>query len=264
VNDHLATHPTPIPVSGGDTLWAERTGAGSPVILLHGAGHDSRLWDAVVPKLAGHQTVIRFDARGLGRSATPTQPFWDVADLLAVQDHFDLGSTALVGLSMGGEAALDFTLAHPERVSALALIGASVSGYDWPDAPGLSAYTAARRDRDAERLAELELAIWAGMGAGAPGHDVIAAMVSENAERRVACEPLALYPEHDAISCLDQINAPTLIIHGDRDYPEIGAIARLLAHGIPNAHHEVVPNADHYLPLRAPERLASLLLAHLP
>lgn len=61
-------------------------------MLLHGAGMDSRLWDAIVPELARHHDLIRYDPRGLGRSTPPAEP---------------------VGLSMGGESALDFALAHP-------------------------------------------------------------------------------------------------------------------------------------------------------
>lgn len=244
-------------------LWAERAGTGSPVVLLHGAGGDSRLWDAVFPELSRHHTVIRYDARGLGRSTPPTKPFRDVEDLRAVVDHFGLDRAALVGLSMGAEASLDFALAYPERVSALVLIGASASGHIWPDSPESSAYEAARRERDSTRLAELELSIWAGMGVDAPGGAAIAAMVRENAERRVVCEPLALYPEHDAVSRLDHVNVPTLVVHGDRDHPEIAAIARRLVEGIPNARHEIVLEADHYPPLRAPRQLTELILAHL-
>ncbi|MFG2843748.1 alpha/beta fold hydrolase [Kitasatospora sp. NPDC048296] len=96
----------------GGHLWAERRGAGTPVVLLHGSGMDSRLWDAVVPELSRHHDVIRYDACGLGRSTPPERTFDDVEDLRAVLDHFGLDRAALVGLSMGGETALDFTLAH--------------------------------------------------------------------------------------------------------------------------------------------------------
>lgn len=65
-------------------MWAERTGTGTPVVLLHGAGMDARLWDAIVPELALHHDVIRYDARGLGRSTLPAQRFCDVEDLAAV------------------------------------------------------------------------------------------------------------------------------------------------------------------------------------
>ncbi len=253
-----------VPAPGGGRLWAERTGAGRPVVLLHGSGMDSRLWDAVVPALSRHHDVIRYDARGLGRSAEPEHPFDDVEDLRAVLDHFGLRSAALVGLSMGGETALDFALAHPGRVASLALVGASVSGHDWPPSPETTAYAQARRRGDAAALAELELSVWAAMGRTAPGGELITAMVEENAARRLVSEHfLAGAPERAAEPRLGLITAPTLVVHGDRDHPEIAAIAHRLAADIPGARGHLVPDADHYLPLRTPARLTELLLAHL-
>jgi 3-oxoadipate enol-lactonase len=252
-----------IPVSGDARLWAERVGTGSPVVLLHGAGMDSRLWDRIVPELARCHDVIRYDARGLGRSTPPDEPFSDVEDLRAVLDYFGLRQAALVGLSMGGESALDFALTHPEKVTALALVGASVSGHRWPKGPELTAYATARRERHTIALAELELSIWAGMGPTAPGWELINAMVTHNAARRIVSEQHCAAGQN-AEARLADVAAPTLVVHGDRDHPEIGVIARLLAAGIPGAHGEIIPNADHYLPLRAPEHLTKLLLAHLP
>jgi 3-oxoadipate enol-lactonase len=252
-----------VPVSGEGSLWAQCSGAGDPVVLLHGAGMDSRLWDAVFHPLARRHTVIRYDARGLGRSSAPSEPFWDVEDLHAVLDHFGVDRAALVGLSMGGETSLDFALTYPTRISALTLIGTSVGGHSWPHSAEVSAYAAARRQRDAARLADLELSIWASMGISAPGGELIARIVTENAQRRIVSEGFAVYPDQDTVSRLHQITVPTLIVHGDQDHPEIGTIARRLTTAIPNAHLEVVPDADHYLPLRAPARLIDLLLAHL-
>jgi hypothetical protein len=55
---------------------------------------DSRLWTVVAPALAGHHTVVRYDARGLGRSSAPEQPYRDVDDLAAVLDHVDIDRAA--------------------------------------------------------------------------------------------------------------------------------------------------------------------------
>jgi 3-oxoadipate enol-lactonase len=254
-----------LPAPGGGRLWAERSGAGSPVVLLHGAGLDARLWDDVVPELARHHDVIRYDARGLGRSTPPDQLFSDVEDLRAVLDYFGLREAALVGMSMGGETSLDFALAHPGRVSALGLVGASVGGHVWPETPELSAYATARREQDPAVLAELELSIWASMGRAAPGGELIEAMVAQNAKRRIVSEQhIASSPDHNAEARLGDIAVPTLVIHGDRDHPEIGVIAERLVTGIPGARGQMIPDADHYLPLRTPERLTALLLAHLP
>jgi 3-oxoadipate enol-lactonase len=251
-----------ISASGGSHVWAERAGDGPPLVLLHGSVHDSRLWNGVFAELARQHTVVRYDARGLGRSSPPTAPFRYEDDLLAVLDHFGFQAAGLVGLSMGGEVALDFALEHPERVRSLTLIAASAGGHEWPSSPEMDDYVVAHRGSDGRRIAELELAIWASLGDRAPGFDVIEPMVRENAEITAAAEKgHALSAEADAVDCLDRIKAPTLVIVGDHDHPEIGVIAGRLADGIPGARLTVVADADHYLPLRAPGRLLELLLA---
>ncbi|TDQ01296.1 alpha/beta fold hydrolase [Labedaea rhizosphaerae] len=250
-----------VPVSGAGHLWAEKLGDGAPMVLLHGSVQDSRLWDGVFAELALHRTAIRYDARGLGRSTPPTAPFRYEDDLLAVLDHFGIDRAALVGLSMGGEVALDFTLEHPERVRSLTLVAASASGHEWPPAPELDAYTAANQGNNADRLAELELAVWASLGDRAPGYSAIATMVTENAAVRAAAQKGHVrVAAEDAVEHLGRIDVPTTIVVGDHDHPEIGVIARRLAEGIPGARLEVVAGADHYLPLRAPERLAEILV----
>jgi pimeloyl-ACP methyl ester carboxylesterase len=249
-----------VPVSGDGRLWTEQSGDGAPVVLLHGSVHDSRLWDGVFPDLALHRTAIRYDARGLGRSTPPTAPFRYEDDLLAVLDHFDVERAALVGLSMGGEVALDFTLEHPERVRSLTLVAASAGGHDWPRSPELDAYAAADRGSDPDRLAEVELALWASLGDRAPGYPAIATMVTENARVRVAAaKGHVLFSAEGAVEHLDRVEVPTTVVVGDHDHPEIRVIARRLVEGIPGARLEVVAGADHYLPLRAPERLTEVI-----
>ncbi|MFZ3474713.1 alpha/beta fold hydrolase [Streptomyces sp. 4.24] len=250
-----------IPVAGGSRIWAEKAGDGPPLVLLHGSVHDSRLWNGVFAALARHHTVVRYDARGQGRSTPPTAPFRYEDDLLAVLDRFGFRTAGLVGLSMGGEVALDFTLEHPERVRSLTLIAASAGGHEWPRSPETDAYDAARRGSAGGRVAELELALWASLGDRAPGFEVIEPMVRENADIGAAAEKgHALDPDEAAVDRLDRIEVPTTVVVGDHDHPEIGVIAGRLADGIPGARLEVVAGADHYLPLRAPGPLLQLLV----
>jgi pimeloyl-ACP methyl ester carboxylesterase len=123
-----------IPVADGSHIWAERSGDGPALVPLHGSVHDSRLWNGVFAELTRHHTVVRYDARGLGRLSPPTAPFRYEDDLLAVLDRFGFQAAGLVGLRMGGEVALDFALEHPERVRSLTLIAASADGHEWPRA----------------------------------------------------------------------------------------------------------------------------------
>ncbi|MEU5848765.1 alpha/beta fold hydrolase [Saccharopolyspora shandongensis] len=93
------------------------------------------------------------------------------------------------------------------------------------------------------------------MGAAATGGELIEVVVADNAERRLAAGDLARCPDQAAISRLDRIAVPTLVVHGDQEHPAIVAIAERLVADIPDARLEVVPGADYYLPLRVLDRL---------
>ncbi|MBV1850584.1 alpha/beta fold hydrolase [Catellatospora tritici] len=244
-------------------LAVEQVGSGPSVVLLHGSGIDGRLWDEIVPALAASYTVIRYDARGLGDSDSPTTAYSDIDDLASVLDACDVGAAALVGMSMGGETAIDMALIHPGRVTALALVGAAVAGVDWPETAAGLAYDEARRCGDAERLARLELEVWASLGPLAPGGPLIERMVWDNAYRRIAAERHLSQPTLNAGDHLHRIAAPTVVLWGGDDHPGIAAAAERLTTGIPDAKGHTIEGADHYLPLRTPQALLNVLLAHL-
>lgn len=100
-------------------------GDGPAVLLLHAGIADHRMWDALVPALAGRRTVIRPDLRGFGASAAPTEPFGHVADLVALLDHLGVGKADVVGCSNGGRIAVNLTAARPDLVTSLTLLAAA-------------------------------------------------------------------------------------------------------------------------------------------
>ena len=107
-----------VAVAGG-ALYYEAAGSGALVILLHGGNLDRRMWDTQFALLRQYYRVVRYDARGFGRSSTADHPFAAHDDLAALVCARRLPRVTLVGLSMGGRIALDFALAHPERVDRL-------------------------------------------------------------------------------------------------------------------------------------------------
>jgi len=64
-----------IDVGGRDKVRADDSGAGSPLVLLHPAVCDSRIWDPILPDLLQRYRAIRYDTRGYGRSPPPTVPY---------------------------------------------------------------------------------------------------------------------------------------------------------------------------------------------
>ena len=120
----------------GCRLFTVDEGDGPPIVLLHAGVADLRSWDALAPLLvaAGYR-VVRYDARGFGRSPTEDVEFSHRADLLAVMDALGIGRAVLVGNSRGGMLAFDTAIESPERVVAVVGVAAGLGGFDGGSTP---------------------------------------------------------------------------------------------------------------------------------
>src|SRR5260370_38118700 len=114
--------------TNGTKLYYEMMGEGHPLVLLHGGYMDRRIWDDQFAAFAQNYQVIRYDIRGFGKSALPQVPYADWQDLFNLLTFLDVEKAHLLGLSLGGVIALDFTLMYPEMVDALILVGSPVPG----------------------------------------------------------------------------------------------------------------------------------------
>src|SRR5579863_9031077 len=114
--------------TNGTNLYYEVMGEGHPLVLVHGGYMDRRMWDDQFAAFARHYRVIRYDVRGFGKSELPPVPYTDRQDLHTLLSFLGIEKTYLVGLSLGGEIAIDFTLDYPDMVDALILVGSSISG----------------------------------------------------------------------------------------------------------------------------------------
>lgn len=88
----------------------ERKGEGPPLVLLHGALSDSRMWRRQLDELSAEFTVVAWDAPGCGRSTDPPETFIlpDFADCLAAFiEEIDLVKPHVFGLSFGAGLALE-------------------------------------------------------------------------------------------------------------------------------------------------------------
>ena len=116
----------------GTRLYYEMAGAGDAVVFLHGFTLDTRMWDDQFERFAEQYHVIRYDLRGFGQSAVPTDaPYAHFDDLKALLDALGIEQAHLVGLSKGGGVALDFALAFPAYVRSLVLIDTVLGGFAW-------------------------------------------------------------------------------------------------------------------------------------
>ena len=253
----------------GTRLYREVTGAGHPLVLLHAGIADARMWDEQVAAFAERYTVIRYDARGFGRSDPAVGRFSPRADLAELLSELGAGRAHLVGLSMGGRIALDVAIERPELVSALVVAGSRPSGHpasaELRDA--FAAVDAAFEAGDVDGAVELELRMWVDGPRRTP--DQVDPTVRERLREMDAAlfaapdegEPEALDPP--AVDRLGEVRAPTLVIVGDQDLPDVLAGADLLASGIPGARKVVVPDAAHMVNMERPEAFNRLVLEFL-
>jgi 3-oxoadipate enol-lactonase len=240
--------------------------ADAPVVVLcNSLGASLEMWDPQLGSLTEHFRVVRFDARGHGRSPVPPGPYSldDFADdIIELLDRLEVTRAHLVGLSLGGMTAMRLAIRDPARVDRLALL-----------------CTAARLGPPrawAERAALVR----------AEGMSPVAAVVvtrwlteeHRNADPACAARLVAMLEanpvEGYASSCaavehmdlraeLAAIAAPTLAIAGAEDPVTPPALLEEIVNGIAGSRLAVVERAAHLVNLDQPEQVDRLLLTHL-
>lgn len=249
---------TMVRVEDGE-VWAEDTGGdGVPVVLLHPGIADSRCWEPVLPGLTARHRVIRYDARGFGRSPNPTASYSLAEDLRAVLDHFGVGRAVLVGTSMGGVTAVSGALNEPSRVAGLVLLVPGITGYPDLEDPELTARIAELATAgDMAGLLALSLETWA--AAGTPPD-------AEAAEWLRAAIPawFTTYghqtEDPPAFPRLGELTMPCTLLLGEKDTARTVRCNEAMAAAIPDCHLVRLPDCDHLPTLRAPEVVRDLVL----
>lgn len=118
-----------ITASDGVKLNVESAGEGKPIVFVHEFGGDQRSWEPQVRYFSRRYRCVTFNARGYPPSDVPADvSFYSQAravdDIRDVMNALDLKKAHVVGLSMGGFAALHFGLTYPEQAYSLVVAGA--------------------------------------------------------------------------------------------------------------------------------------------
>jgi 3-oxoadipate enol-lactonase len=253
----------------GTRLHWEDGGAGEPLLLIQGLGFSGALWYRLLPALEANYRVIRYDARGIGRSDIP-EASWDIAtmaaDAMAVLDAAGERSAHVFGISLGGIVAQEVAITHLDRVRSLTLCATHPAGTDavWPD----EAVMEMLRNRN---TLPREEAIRASIPVG----------YAESTRRDWVEEDVRIrleIPTHEAgymgqlmaglgypgtLSRLPQVTVPALVIHGDLDKMVPVANAAILAGALPDARTVIVPGAGHVIFTDAPEAVTTAMLEFL-
>lgn len=243
-------------------LHYEVNGSGDPVVLLHSGGTHLRDWTLVAPLLSEKYKVIAFDGRGTGKSPSPSGQVNYVDDLKEVLDFFEIDQAVLVGHSIGGQIATDFTLEYPGRVSKLILIAPALSGFHYSEKFQSYIKSINKAAPDIDRMIELSL--------NAPSYRIVTAgpqqgllvkMLRHYLERVLAWPAFEMiWPQPPADQRLEELAAKTLFLIGKEELPDNHRVADRFRQ-VQSARVVEMPGADHMVTLTHPEELTELMTA---
>jgi len=255
-----------IPVNDGK-LYYEKNGSGPPLVFLHGVGLDHRMWQQQIDHFSKSYTCINVDLRGFGRSSVPANtPYSFHEDIKILLDSLHVSDpVVLIALSMGGKAAVNFSLSYADHTKALVLADIAIDGYHFRDfnlelvsrvaqQKGVDsanqfllenpAFTSAKKDSAVfNRLREMILS-YSGWG-----------WMNKNPIQ-------GLTPP--AIEQLERIKIPVLIITGEKDIWDFQQIANILHKSIKQSLKKEISDAGHMCNMEKPDvfnRLVSDFLA---
>jgi pimeloyl-ACP methyl ester carboxylesterase len=267
----------PLVELNGARLWYELAGAGPAVVFLHHGIADARVWDPQWEPFAERFRVVRYDARGYGRSTLPGGLYSHADDLRALLDLLGIATAVLVAASMGSNTELQFALVSPDRVAALVV--APPGGYGAEPTEELRRYGEAEDaalDRgDIEGAVRLNLDFWVA------GRERSLAEVDPDVVRRVAGMqrrafevqlpvfeggdppvPAPAFPDGLG-ERLGDIGAPTFVIVGVHDASVILETAERIRANVRRARVETIPGTAHVPNLERPREFNELVLGFL-
>lgn len=252
----------------GARIFYQSYGKGFPLVFVHAGIADRRMWEPQLPVFEKKYRVITYDMRGYGKSEMPAGYYAHHRDLARLLDYFGISKAHIVGLSLGGREALNFTLENPGRVAKLVLVDSGLGGYKFKDQATIDQWPAIEHAISAgryEQAAELEMRIWV----AGPSRDLkdmdpsLKNMVKQMLIPTYATPPekgLEELLEPPAASRLWEVKVPTLIMCGELDVPDMQTITKLLVAGIQGARRVTIPGAAHLPNLEKPAEFNQAVL----
>lgn len=214
-------------------------GTGFPLILLHGNGEDCAYFTRQIDSFSENFHVIALDTRGHGQTPRGEAPFTIrqfAEDLLAFMDQHNIEKAHLLGFSDGGNIAMVFALAHPERVDKLILNGANL------DASGV------------KRKIQIPIEI---------GYRIAKLFARKSPKAKKNAEMLGLMVNDPNVKVeeLSRIQCQTLVIAGDNDMIK-DQHTRLIAQSIPVAELCIL-QGNHFIANKNPQSFNEAVLRFL-
>lgn len=257
-----------LPVEGGQ-LYYEVTGEGHPFVLIHAGVADHTMWDAQVPAFCKQYKVIRYDTRAFGKSRTEDVPFSNRHDLYDLLKHLNVEKAFVLGLSRGGQIAIDFTLEHPEMVDAVIACAAGLSGHEAePTEAEIALFKEmeeAEEKGDFARVADMDVRVWvdgptapAGRADASVRDRVLEMCLHNYTTHTVWGQPVVLDPP--AAGRLNEIKVPALLLWGDLDTSGVLSAMEVMSAGIPDVRKVMIPGTAHMLNMEKPDEFNRAVL----
>jgi pimeloyl-ACP methyl ester carboxylesterase len=242
--------------SGVDIAY-ERVGEGPPLVFVHGAAVDGRMWRPQLAALSDELTVVAWDEPGAGRSSDVPAGFGlaDYADCLAaVIEALALGPAHVAGLSWGGTVALELYRRRPDLVATLILADTYAGWKGSLPEDELRARVEGVREMLAAPAGAFDPR-FPGLFAGEPPAEFAPLLETMAADVRAHSMRVAMgvMAEADLRDLLPRIARPTLLIWGDLDARSPLGVARSFEEAIPGAKLVVIRGAGHVSNLERPE-----------
>ena len=248
----------------------EVVGEGIPVVLVHGLGASSVLWNRIRDSVGPGYRIVLLDLRGAGetRELEPKELSLETwaDDLAGVLAALGIERPVLVGHSLGASIALEYALSSPDGVRALVLIAADANlsnlaprmlkASELIDRVGLEAWVAEHWSKNPP-FSAASLAREPGM------LEEYRSMLLRNDQADYVRQCLAIAHAEDLAGRLGDVLQPALVIVGgsdDRTLPEHG---RELANRLADGRAVEIPDVGHTLPLEASDEVVSAVCAFL-
>jgi pimeloyl-ACP methyl ester carboxylesterase len=260
----------------GARTYYEATGHGPPLVFVHSAFLDQRMWREQVDAFAGDYRVVTYDLRGHGRTG-PTDADAYTVDLLAddladLLDTLEVERPVVCGLSLGGMVAQAFASRYPERSDWLALADTAVSAQMTLEDRLITHALLPRpfikglvQSLGSERFTDVSFWVsdWfqATSDADSPLRPYIRDAMQQIAPNEYAKVFDMLYT-YDA-QPLDRIEADTLVLCGEHEPRHVRSHSRVLAEEIARAEHHTIRGAGHLSNLDQPKAFSAYLRAWL-
>jgi 3-oxoadipate enol-lactonase len=251
-------------------VYSEVAGEGPAVALVHEGICDSGMWDSQWAAWAGSYRLLRVDLRGFGRTPLGSEPYSHARDVIDALDEHGLERAALVGVSLGGRVALEVAVARPDLVRALVLVAPGLPGHEWSQElrAQWDEEEAAFEAGDLDAAVEVSLRTWVDGPRRRP-EDVDPELRRRVGEmQRDAYELQREWVDEEPLvrelgERLGEIVAPTLVLVGDEDQPDMQAIAKRLAREIQGARLATIPETAHVPSMERPREFDELVLPFL-